>query len=176
MAMPMPPPMHSVARPFLALRRCISCSSVTSTRAPEAPMGWPMAMAPPFTLTLPVSQPRSLLTAQAWAANASLASTRSRSSVFQPAFFRASRDAGIGPGMRPGDDAGERSLAEPGRLARLHQYDGGRAIIDARRVAGRHGAFPVEGRAQLADDLRGRSVLGVLVGVHHDVALARLHG
>src|SRR5258707_14243017 len=34
MAMPMPPPMHSVARPFLASRFCISCSSVTSTRAP----------------------------------------------------------------------------------------------------------------------------------------------
>ena len=34
--MPMPPPMHKVARPFLALRRPISCSSVTSTRAPES--------------------------------------------------------------------------------------------------------------------------------------------
>ena len=41
-AMPMPPPMQSVARPFLALRFCISYSSVTSTRAPEAPIGWPM--------------------------------------------------------------------------------------------------------------------------------------
>ncbi len=39
MAMPMPPPMHSVARPFLALRRFISCTSVVSTRAPEAPIG-----------------------------------------------------------------------------------------------------------------------------------------
>src|SRR5665647_2505443 len=37
-------------------------------RAPEAPIGWPMAMAPPLTLTLEVSQPRSLLTAQACAA------------------------------------------------------------------------------------------------------------
>ena len=31
----MPPPMHSVARPFLALRRPISCNSVTSTRAQQ---------------------------------------------------------------------------------------------------------------------------------------------
>ena len=38
-AMPMPPPMHSVARPFLALRRFISCTSVVNTRAPEAPIG-----------------------------------------------------------------------------------------------------------------------------------------
>src|SRR6267378_2262711 len=69
MAMPMPPPMHSVAKPFLASRFCISCSSVTSTRAPDAPTGWPIAIAPPLTLTLEVSQPRSLLTAQACAAN-----------------------------------------------------------------------------------------------------------
>ena len=33
-------------------------------RAPEAPIGWPIAIAPPLTLTLAVSQPRSLLTAQ----------------------------------------------------------------------------------------------------------------
>src|ERR1019366_9738480 len=52
MAMPMPPPMQSVASPFLAPRLPISCSRVTSTRAPEAPMGWPMAMAPPLTFTL----------------------------------------------------------------------------------------------------------------------------
>src|SRR6185437_8059364 len=97
MAIPMPPPMHSVARPFLASRFCISCSSVTSTRAPEAPTGWPIAIAPPLTLTLEVSQPRSLLTAQACAAKASLASMRSRSPMFQPAFLSADRDAGIGP-------------------------------------------------------------------------------
>src|SRR5262249_54057324 len=33
MPFPIPPPMQSVARPFLALRFCISCNSVTSTRA-----------------------------------------------------------------------------------------------------------------------------------------------
>src|SRR5258708_37476744 len=66
-------------------------------RAPEAPIGWPSAIAPPLTLTLAVSQPRSLLTAQAWAANASFASTRSRSAADQPAFFSAKRLAGIGP-------------------------------------------------------------------------------
>jgi MFS family permease len=57
MATPMPPPMHSVARPFFASRRCISCSSVFRMRAPEAPIGWPMAMAPPLTLTFDGSQP-----------------------------------------------------------------------------------------------------------------------
>ncbi len=39
----------------------------------------------------------SLLTASAWAAKASLASTRSRSLTFQPAFSSALRLAGIGP-------------------------------------------------------------------------------
>src|SRR4029077_8841941 len=58
-AMPMPPPIHSVARPFLASRFCISCSSVTSTRVPEARTGWPIAIAPPLRLTFDVSQPRS---------------------------------------------------------------------------------------------------------------------
>src|SRR4051812_22203314 len=48
-ATPMPPPMHSAARPFLVSRFCISCRSVTSTRAPDAPIGWPMAIAPPLT-------------------------------------------------------------------------------------------------------------------------------
>src|SRR5262249_55500298 len=97
MAMPMPPPMQSVAKPFLALRFCISCRSVTSTRAPDAPIGCPNAIAPPLTFTFDVSQPRSLLTAQACAANASFASTRSRSPTCQPAFFSAARVAGIGP-------------------------------------------------------------------------------
>src|SRR5665811_2173456 len=64
--------MQSVASPFLTLRRFISCSSVVNTRAPEAPIGWPMAMAPPLTLTFAVSQPRSLLTAQACAVNKDL--------------------------------------------------------------------------------------------------------
>src|SRR6478736_7672343 len=56
-----------------------------------------MAMAPPLTLTLPVSMARSLFTARACAAKASLASIRSRSDTFQPAFSRALREAGMGP-------------------------------------------------------------------------------
>jgi hypothetical protein len=76
---------------------CISCSSVTRMRQPDAPIGWPMAMAPPLTLTLLVSQPISWCTAQAWAAKASLISSRSRSAGFQPARSSALRLAGTGP-------------------------------------------------------------------------------
>ena len=56
----MPPPTHSVANPFFASRLPISCSSVTSTRAPDAPIGWPMAIAPPFTFTRLVIEPKVL--------------------------------------------------------------------------------------------------------------------
>ena len=89
------------------------------------------AIAPPLTLTLPVSQPRSLLTAQACAANASLASIRSRSSTFQPAFLSAAREAGIGPvpmiaGSTPAcaHDTMRASGVLPRflRLARRHQH------------------------------------------------------
>ena len=41
-------------------------------RAPDAPIGWPMAMAPPLTFTRAGSQPISLLTAQACAVNKDL--------------------------------------------------------------------------------------------------------
>ena len=56
-----------------------------------------MAMAPPLTFTIFGSHPMSLLTARAWAANASLASTISKSSTFQPAFFNAFLEALTGP-------------------------------------------------------------------------------
>src|SRR3989442_3747814 len=93
----MPPRRQGGAGPFSQLRFCLWKTRVTTPRPPEAPMGWPSAIAPPLTLTFEVSQPRSLLTAQAWAANASFASMRSRSPTFQPAFLSAARDAGIGP-------------------------------------------------------------------------------
>src|SRR5262249_154925 len=38
-AMPSPPPMHSDAQPVLAFRAAMGWSSVTSTRAPDAPIG-----------------------------------------------------------------------------------------------------------------------------------------
>ena len=39
MAIPIPPPIHRVARPFLASRRIISNISVVNTLVPEAPTG-----------------------------------------------------------------------------------------------------------------------------------------
>ena len=41
--------------PFRAPVRFIWCTSVTSTRVPDAPIGWPIAIAPPHTFTFDVS-------------------------------------------------------------------------------------------------------------------------
>src|SRR6267378_2593578 len=66
-------------------------------RQPEAPIGCPSAMAPPFTFTLPVSQPICRFTAIACAAKASLISIKSRSFGSHPARDRQRLDAGTGP-------------------------------------------------------------------------------
>ncbi len=49
-AAPCPKPTHSVAIPRSTSRFSISWRSVTGSRAPLAPSGWPMAIAPPLTL------------------------------------------------------------------------------------------------------------------------------
>mmetsp|Transcript_39174 Transcript_39174/g.101311 ORF Transcript_39174/g.101311 Transcript_39174/m.101311 type:complete len:288 (+) Transcript_39174:65-928(+) len=97
MATPWPPPMHNVARPRLARECCISWSRSTTIRQPDAPIGCPIAMAPPFTLTFAGSQPISLFTARACAAKASFASMMSRSLTVHPALSRHFFEAGMGP-------------------------------------------------------------------------------
>src|SRR4030088_2506285 len=99
-------------------------------------------MAPPLTLSLSGSRPSCLPTATAWAAKASLASTRSRSFTVQPAFFKAACEAGP-----PGDDPGQRRDAPLLGLVGAHQHQRGCAVIDARSVAGGdRAAFLDEGR------------------------------
>ena len=107
----MPPPTQRVAKPNVAFLLIISKSKVIKIRAPLAPIGWPMAIAPPLTLTFSRSQPMSRFTVTAWAAKASLASIRSRSLTVSPAFSRAFWEAGIGPvpmiaGIHPGRGIG----------------------------------------------------------------------
>ena len=125
MAMPMPPPMHSVARPFLASRLCISCSRVTRTRAPEAPIGWPSAIAPPLTLTF-VGIPAEVLVDRAGLGGEGLVGLDQVEVVGLPAGLlerlaagrdrAGAHDRRIDAGGRPGDDAGQRreaALAPP---------------------------------------------------------------
>src|SRR5207249_1332955 len=53
----LPPPRHRVASPVVCCLSLRAYRSVVRTRAPEAPIGWPSAMAPPFTLTRAQSHP-----------------------------------------------------------------------------------------------------------------------
>jgi len=48
---PIPPPTHRAATPFLPPVLSKACNNVTRILAPEAPMGCPNAIAPPFIFT-----------------------------------------------------------------------------------------------------------------------------
>ena len=180
----MPPPMHSVARPFLASRFCISYSSVTSTRAPDAPIGWPSAIAPPLTLTLS-GVPAEILVDRAGLRGEGLVGLDQVEVVDRPAGLlqRHARgrdrpgahdrriDPGGAPRRRCGRAASGRAAAPPRRVI---STTAARAVIDAGGVAGGHRAVLVEGRAQLRQHLDRGAVLRMLVGVDDDVALAGL--
>src|ERR1700722_4631361 len=56
-ALAMPPPSHIVCSPYRPPRCSSAFTSVVMMRAPLAPSGWPIAMAPPLTLVLPRSAP-----------------------------------------------------------------------------------------------------------------------
>ena len=63
---------------------------------PLAPIGWPSAVAPPWTLIFSWGMPRSFIANMATQANASLTSHRSTSPAFQPAFSSTFSIAPIG--------------------------------------------------------------------------------
>src|SRR5215510_2992826 len=96
-AMPMPPPTQSVARPRRRSRRWSSSTRVPRIIAPVAPSGWPIAIAPPLTLVISWLMPRSRMNRIATAANASFISQRSMSPTSRPALASALRAAGAGP-------------------------------------------------------------------------------
>ena len=129
-------------------------------RAPLDPIAWPSATAPPFTLTFSGSMPSSFSTATACTENASLISNRSTSSRSHPAFSATRRTASTGvistnlgrePAGRLGHDARERREAERLRALLRHDDERGRAVVDARRVAGGHRPAFLERRLQLAE-------------------------
>src|SRR6476661_588863 len=83
-ASPCPPPPHRAAAPSPPPRRRSSRARCSARRAPEAPTGCPMAMAPPLTLTASGPTPRSRIDWMATAANASFISNRSTSAEERP--------------------------------------------------------------------------------------------
>ncbi len=88
--------MHSDATPRFKPYVSSAASSVTITRAPDAPIGCPSAHAPPCTLTFSCGRSRSRIAAIGTTANASLISNRSTSRRFQPVFSDSLRSAPIG--------------------------------------------------------------------------------
>src|SRR5882724_9781099 len=83
-ASPWPPPPQSAAAPVRSPRRLSSSATVSTRRAPLAPIGWPSATAPPLTLTRSASISSIRVALSATAANASLNSTRSRFLTSRP--------------------------------------------------------------------------------------------
>src|SRR5579862_892715 len=69
-----PPPMQSDATPRLPPRLRSAPIRVTRMRAPDAPIGWPSAQAPPCTFTLSCGSRCSFIAAMATTAKASLIS------------------------------------------------------------------------------------------------------
>src|SRR5205814_7926078 len=98
-ARPWPTPMQSDTAAYLPPDCCISRATVSASRAPEAPSGWPMAMAPPFGLTRGSfkSTFSSFRQPSTWLAKASLISMISISPSFNPARSRARGIAYAGP-------------------------------------------------------------------------------
>ena len=82
---------------LLGVARCISCKQRGEDARARGADGVADGDGAAVDVDLAGVQPSSLLTASAWAAKASLASIRSRSATFQPAFSSALREAGIGP-------------------------------------------------------------------------------
>src|SRR5262249_12341311 len=76
-ASPWPPPEQIAARPRPPPFRRSSCTIVARIRAPEAPIGWPSATAPPFTFTRSGSAPSIAVEFSTTDEKASFSSTRS---------------------------------------------------------------------------------------------------
>ena len=153
--------------------------------APEAPIGWPSAIAPPLTLTLSSSTPSIRTELSATEAKASLISQRSTSSgrladLLQRLLGRVGRGLG-----QVGEVVGDLAVAEHGRdrlLAVLlgpllgGDHDRRGAVVDARGVARRVGGVVAADRLQLGEGLEVGVGADRLVGLDDGVALAALDG
>ena len=182
-AMPCPPPMHADATPNFFPRRRSSSSSVSTSRAPLAPSGWPIAIAPPFTLTLSRLRPSSFSHARYCGANASLISIRSRSFRRHLRALERLADRRRRPhahqrrldaDRRPRHDSAERLRAACLRGILTGNDERRRAVDDAARVAGGHDAVLLEHRRQLRQDLHRRLGTHVIVLLDERDALLRL--
>src|SRR5262249_50949641 len=94
---PSPPPQHIVTSASLLSPRASWWRAVVTRRAPVAPTGCPMAMAPPLGFTRSMSGLSSRSHASTTEANASLISIVSMSDIAKPVRSNSRRVASIGP-------------------------------------------------------------------------------
>ena len=94
------PPQHIVTSAVFLSERSSSCKAVVMRRAPVAPTGCPIAIAPPLTLMRSMSASCTRWNDSTTDANASLISMMSMSLIFMPLFARIARVASTGPSRR----------------------------------------------------------------------------
>ena len=148
-AMPWPTPMHMVARPSVASRSCMAWMSVVAMRAPEAPSGWPMAIAPPRTLTFDSSMLEHSDAGEGLGGERFVEFDEVDVGELQAGALECLLRGGDGAGAHHGRvDAGDgrgadfhqrREAERLGPLFAHHQQRGG-AVVERRAVAGGHGA------------------------------------
>ena len=161
-----------------------SCTSVRTSRVPDAPSGCPSATAPPFTFSRARSSSSAFSHATTWGANASLISKRSMSVRGEPRLLEEPRDRGhraerhhVGPDADdvPRDDPGARLHPERvGPRARRDDERGG-AVHDPGRVPGGHDAVLAERRLERRERLERRLGLDVVVALDLDLLAPLLH-
>src|SRR4051812_32461570 len=158
-------------------------ASVLTTRAPDAPSGWPIAIAPPRVLTRSGSTCQASMHARDWTANASFSSTAPTSDHPMPAAAKARSAASTGaiPKRCGSRAAAPRPAiratgvdAETGVRSRDDQ--GGRAVVERGRVSGGDRAVGSERRLEPCQALRaglGPDPLVAIEPVHrqHEVVV-----
>ena len=112
----MPPAMHIVTTPHLALRRRPSSSRWPTRRAPVMPNGWPIEMAPPLTLSRSPGMPSLRWQYSACEAKASFISHRSMSCTVRP--WRASSLGTANTGPMPISSGSHPATAKPRKAPR----------------------------------------------------------
>ena len=157
--------------------------SVTRMRAPEAPIGWPSAQAPPLTLTFSCGKPeiahrRHGDDGEGLVDLEEIDGIRAPAGLLEQLFQRADRRGGEifrrGGVGRMRDDARKRGRAALLRLALAHHDERRGAVGDRARIGGRHRAAVAERGLERRDLVRAR--LGrLLVRRDQRLGLARLH-
>ena len=159
-AIPWPPPMHSVTRPRSWSRRSISYRIFVVITAPVAAIGWPSAIAPPLGFTFSAVEVEILHHRQRLGRERLVqldhvdVVERPAGPLQRLAHRRHGADAhdlGVHAAVGVGQDPAAHRRAELLRLLRRHQHHGGARVVHARGVAGRHGAVRLEHRLQLAE-------------------------